>query len=176
MNRMLYSMTVAFLLVGVSPVHGQNSRVNWSTFDMGFAASASSSTATRSIVGQNFPGATRTGNSMVTGGFLADTLFRSFVVSVRDGEDVPTAFELNQNYPNPFNPSTTILYSLPVRSHVVLKVYNVIGEEVVTLVDELQEVGAKSVILSSDRLASGVYFYRIYAGEFSEVRKMLLLR
>ncbi len=163
-------------LIHTSPMWGQSSKVGWSAFDMGFAASASFNTVTRSIVGQNFPGATRTGNSMVTGGLLADTLFRSFVVSVRDDEDVPTAFELNQNYPNPFNPSTTIQYSIPVRSHVVLKIYNVIGQEVAMIVNEQQEVGSKSVTFASDRLASGIYFYRFNAGEFSKTRKMILLR
>ena len=169
-------MMIAFLVACVSAMHGQNSKVSWGTFDMGYAASMVSNSMTRSVVGQGFLGATKTGNSMVTGGFLADTLFRSFVVSVGEEENLPTVFDLSQNYPNPFNPSTTIQYSLPVQSHVVLKVYNVIGQEVATLMDKTQEAGFKSVVVNAGNWASGVYFYRILAGEYSGIRKMILLR
>jgi len=170
-------MTICFLLVSVIPVHGQNnSKVSWFSLDMGYAASTASNAMARGVVGQSLLGATKAGNTMVTGGFLADTLFRGFVVSVGEEENLPTVFELSQNYPNPFNPSTTIQYSLPVRSHVMLKLYNVIGEEVVTLVNDTQEAGFRSVVVSAANLASGVYFYRILAGEFSAVRKMMLLR
>lgn len=91
-------------------------------------------------------------------------------------DDMPTRFRLEQNYPNPFNPSTTILYSLPVRSHVVLKVYSIIGEEVATLADETQEAGFKSVVVDAGNLASGVYFYKLMSGGFVEIRRMLLIR
>jgi len=175
------------LLIYSSPMRGQNSKVSWWTFDMGFAASASSNTVTRSIVGQNFPGATRTGNSIVTGGFLADTLLRSFVVSVRDGgEDVPTEFELNQNYPNPFNPSTVIRFALPQASEVTLNVYDLLGRCVATLVDGEQSAGYHSVEWngtnsSGSKISSGVYFCRIEARSrdgmhVTSLKKMLMLK
>lgn len=87
-------------------------------------------------------------------------------------------FSLGQNYPNPFNPSTLITYSIPAASKVVLKVYNVIGNEIATLVNEKQEAGTYNVrfALSSDRLASGVYFYKLEAGSFSATKKMILIR
>jgi hypothetical protein len=89
---------------------------------------------------------------------------------------VPGSFALAQNYPNPFNPGTTIAYSLPVNAHVTLRVFNLIGQEVATLVNEEQKAGYRSVEWKPASIASGVYYYRIDAGSFSQVRKLLLLK
>ncbi len=99
---------------------------------------------------------------------------------------LPTAFALEQNYPNPFNPSTHISYALPVKSHVVLAVYDILGQVVETLVDGDQDAGVQSAAWNPDRAPSGVYFYRIQAtplgggvktpSAFDQVRKMILLR
>lgn len=88
----------------------------------------------------------------------------------------PTAFSLSQNYPNPFNPTTTICYELPQAAHVTLKVYNVLGQKVATLVDDVQAPGKKSTSLDGTNLPSGIYFYRIQAGSFNQVKKMLLVK
>jgi len=90
----------------------------------------------------------------------------------------PTDFALHQNYPNPFNPQTTIAFDLPKDAHVKLKLYNVLGQEIGVVLDERMEAGYHAVQISSnaDRLTSGVYFYRIAAGEFTSVRKMILLQ
>jgi probable HAF family extracellular repeat protein len=89
---------------------------------------------------------------------------------------VPSSFALHQNYPNPFNPSTTIGYELPVRSHVTLKVFDVLGREVATLVDGMEEAGHKAVSFHASSLPSGVYTYTIAAGTYRETMKMLLIR
>lgn len=94
---------------------------------------------------------------------------------------VPTRYMLEQNYPNPFNPSTTIRYSIPTDGQVTLKVYNVAGQEIATLVNEYKTAGRYEVVFDARNgagasLASGVYFYRINVGGFTETRKMLLLR
>ena len=89
---------------------------------------------------------------------------------------VPGKAELEQNYPNPFNPSTLINYSLPGSSHVFLKIYDVLGREVRTLVDEKQNAGSHNIIFQAADLPSGVYFYRLQAGTFSETKKLLLLK
>ncbi len=89
---------------------------------------------------------------------------------------VAPSFTLNQNYPNPFNPSTTIRYGLPRRSHVALAVFNTLGQKVSSLVEEEQAAGYHEVRFDGNGLASGVYFYRIQAGGFSQTRKMLIVR
>jgi hypothetical protein len=91
-------------------------------------------------------------------------------------KSVPAVFALNQNYPNPFNPATNLKYDLPVQSKVVLKVYNLLGQELATLVDEIQEPGYKSVNFNGDNLPSGIYFYKLSAGNYSSIKKMLLMK
>jgi hypothetical protein len=92
----------------------------------------------------------------------------------------PNAFALCQNFPNPFNPETQISYSLPKEAHVTLTIYSVLGQKVKTLVDELQDAGYKSVHWdgendSGNKVSSGIYFYRIQAGDYSQTRRMVLL-
>jgi hypothetical protein len=89
---------------------------------------------------------------------------------------MPTEFSLDQNYPNPFNPVTTIHYALPISGRVILRVYSVLGQEVATLVDEIQEAGFKSVEFDASQMTSGVYYYRIVAGEYNESKRMVLVK
>jgi hypothetical protein len=89
---------------------------------------------------------------------------------------VPISYSLSQNYPNPFNPSTTIRFALPKSGHVELKVYNTLGQEVATLVNEEKTAGTYSAQWNASSVASGVYFYRLKAGEYNETRKLLLMK
>ncbi len=89
---------------------------------------------------------------------------------------IPTDFSLAQNYPNPFNPSTIIEYTLSDRQFVTLKVFDILGREIKTLVNEEKPAGLYTVMFDADGLSSGIYFYKIQAGKFSETRKMVLLR
>ncbi|HEX7572690.1 MAG TPA: T9SS type A sorting domain-containing protein [Bacteroidota bacterium] len=88
---------------------------------------------------------------------------------------LPVSFSLDQNYPNPFNPTTTIRYALPARSYVTLSVFNTLGQQMATLVNDTQEAGYHEVRFDGASLASGVYFYRLKAGDFIQTRKLLLL-
>jgi hypothetical protein len=100
------------------------------------------------------------------------------VASVEQGSSrVPTSFSLRQNYPNPFNPSTTIEFDLPTKSHVTLKIYSVLGQEVAELVNEVREAGIQKVTYDAHQLASGLYFYKLTGdNKFSNTMKMLLLK
>jgi len=88
-----------------------------------------------------------------------------------DGDIGEKNFILEQNYPNPFNPSTVISYQLPVTSEVTLKVYNVLGNEVATLVDEYKPAGSYETKFDASGLASGIYFYQLKAGTFVQTNK-----
>lgn len=90
--------------------------------------------------------------------------------------NTPINFKLSQNYPNPFNPTTVISYQFPVAGYVSLKVYDILGREVATLVNQRQNPGQHQVTFNASNLASGTYFYRLRTGDFVQVKKMLLLK
>jgi hypothetical protein len=91
-------------------------------------------------------------------------------------EIAPSVFSLSRNYPNPFNPGTAISYQLPVNSFVTLKVYDVLGNEVATLVNEEKQVGEYEIEFDGSTLTSGIYFYQLQAGSFVETKKMMLMK
>ena len=96
--------------------------------------------------------------------------------AIDNSNSAPLSFRLYQNYPNPFNPSTTIKYSLPKEGIVTLKVYNVLGKEVKTLVNEFENAGVYNVSFNASELPSGIYFYRLISGNFTQVKKLILLK
>ncbi len=94
-------------------------------------------------------------------------------------DQLPFQFSLSQNFPNPFNPSTMIMYNLPSAAFVTLKVYNVLGKEVAVLVSQNQNSGQHMTVFDigkTNDMASGVYFYRLTAGSFTQTRKMMLVK
>ncbi|MGB5530727.1 MAG: T9SS type A sorting domain-containing protein, partial [Ignavibacteriaceae bacterium] len=91
-------------------------------------------------------------------------------------DEIPTKFLLSNNYPNPFNPSTKIKYSIPQSSNVIIKVFDILGNEIETLANEEKQTGTYDLTWYSKNLPSGVYFYQLRAGEFVQTRKMLLLK
>ncbi|NNG28111.1 MAG: T9SS type A sorting domain-containing protein [Ignavibacteriaceae bacterium] len=108
---------------------------------------------------------------------VLDNFFGDFTTSVERLEDLtPTRFELAQNYPNPFNPSTKIRFTIPEAGLVTLKVYNLLGEEVATLLNEEQTTGVYEVTFDAGQLSSGIYFYTINSGDFVASKKMILLK
>lgn len=92
------------------------------------------------------------------------------------GKVLPKEYSLSQNYPNPFNPSTVIEFALPKDAHVKLEVYNILGQKVATLVDEVRPAGYHSVKLDGTNLASGMYLYRLAAGQQTFLKKLLLMK
>lgn len=96
--------------------------------------------------------------------------------NVENEKEIPTNFELSQNYPNPFNPTTTINYQITKNDFVSLKVYDILGNEVATLVNEEKATGSYEINFDASSLSSGTYFYKLQAGSFIESKKMLLLK
>jgi hypothetical protein len=104
----------------------------------------------------------------------------SFVVNiptdVNSEKDTPFEFYLEQNFPNPFNPSTRISFALPKTIIVELKIFNLLGQEVATLLNEEKAAGTYEVNFDASNLSSGIYLYKIQAGHFVETKKMILLK
>ena len=107
---------------------------------------------------------------------LIDWLSIPVGIEETDPTMMPASFNLSQNYPNPFNPSTKITYALPNQSPVVIKVYDLTGQEVITLVDEVKEAGTYEINFDALNFSSGVYIYQMRAGDFSSVKKMSILK
>jgi hypothetical protein len=95
---------------------------------------------------------------------------------VANSNPPPIMFGLYQNYPNPFNPVTTISFQLPNRSFVSLKVYDVLGNEVKTLIEKEKSAGQYEIEFDGNELTSGIYFYQLIAGDYTETKKMVLLK
>jgi len=109
-------------------------------------------------------------------GHLGTIIATDNPVPVELGLSAPTEFSLEQNYPNPFNPQTTITYSIPSGRFVKLTVFNTTGEEIETLVNEYKTEGTHEITFNAENLPSGIYFYKIDAGDFSLAKKMVLLK
>ena len=111
------------------------------------------------------------------GWYIDDVRIEGIITEVDENENIyPSEFSLNQNYPNPFNPVTTIKFSIPKDSKVTLDVYDILGAQVKELKNEDMKPGYYEVELNASALASGVYFYRIKAGDFVQTKKMILLK
>lgn len=172
-------------LISISsvPTVAQNNAISWWAFDAGFEIPASSTGQIKSAVGQPFVGLARQSPNQIESGFLVDTLLRGTIVGVAEEEpSLPEVYSLSQNYPNPFNPVTRIQFSLPAESHVRLTVYNILGQEIASLINEPYQAGNYFVEWDAAHVSSGVYFYRIEAipvtstSPFVSLRKMMLLK
>lgn len=138
--------------------------------------SGTSKTITGLIANQTYYWRVKAGNISGWGPYSEGRNFIAITVGVRDERGIPTSFGVSQNYPNPFNPATTIEFAVPSESHVTIDVYNAIGERVATLLDEPRGAGYHRVSFDASSLPSGLYLYRMSAGQFTSVRKMLLMK
>lgn len=152
---------------------------NWSTLGSGVSGKIGSSLDTRvsalQVAGSKiYIGGTFTeaGNKPSYGFAVYDYL----ATSIADDKTIPNEFSLAQNYPNPFNPSTTISFTIPQSEFVTLKVYDILGREVATLVNENLTAGNHTYNFDASKLTSGVYFYKLQTGKFSETKKMILMK
>jgi len=107
----------------------------------------------------------------------ARTKYNSILTSVNDDlNPLPRKFELAQNYPNPFNPSTIIKFSIPSESYVNLKIYDMLGREVRTLLNEEKAPGTYAINFTAGNLPSGVYLYKLTAGNYTDTKKLILIK
>ena len=186
-GRGSWRMLFLFLLIlsPACPVGGggfsfsQSSRITWSSFDGGFGVSNSGNSQIVSSAGIPFTGSSVNGSSGILSGFL--TNYSVLITGIKEEQKlIPTVYMLNQNFPNPFNPSTVISWQLPDRSHVSLKIYDILGNEVATLINENREAGYYETTFNASSLASGMYIYRLSAsgraGNYFFTRKMLMIK
>jgi hypothetical protein len=146
--------------------------------------SQTNATDTLIIRGDSAASSTRSLYNTGSGWVAAGTNYRmrmivSYGTGVSDvatGDPLPETYALEQNYPNPFNPSTTIRFTIPAQQHVSLKIFNLLGQEVATLVDDNIIAGKHIVQWQPEQLASGTYFYRLEAGSFRESKKVVYLK
>jgi len=109
--------------------------------------------------------------------FINGSITIEAAVDVKESPDgLPLKYALYQNYPNPFNPVTTIRFDLPKEAHVTLKVYNILGQEIMTLVNEKREAGRYDVQLDAGSLPTGVYFYRFHANDYTMTKKFVVIK
>jgi hypothetical protein len=160
-----------------------NNEINWFVFNNGFGKQSNSTSKALSIVGQPIAGISNSDSSKFIAGFLSKYLAGGEVTSVEDDGSfqLPTVYKLYQNYPNPFNPVTKIQFSIPAHSEngiVILKIFDILGNEVAELVNEEKSPGNYVVEFNSANygLSSGVYFYRIQTDKFADTKKLMLMK
>ncbi len=100
----------------------------------------------------------------------------SSITSIEEKNTTPVGYILHQNYPNPFNPETKISFSLPKSTFVTLEIYNSLGQKVATLINNEMNSGSHKITFNASDLSSGIYYYKMQAGQFQSARKMLLLQ
>jgi hypothetical protein len=139
------------------------------------AANVSLFTDTKGVPGNDYFYRVRGYNSFVTSAYSNEVNLTITGIKA-NGTGIPDKFDVSQNYPNPFNPTTIITYQVPVSSVVTLKVYDMLGKEIRTLVNERKSAGFYSAVFVASNLPSGVYFYRMQAGKYSETKKLTVLK
>ncbi|OGU54299.1 MAG: hypothetical protein A2V66_13960 [Ignavibacteria bacterium RBG_13_36_8] len=115
-------------------------------------------------------------NTKLVQKLLEDSIAKMTVASVENNDEIPVVHNLSQNYPNPFNPTTTIKFTIPEASNIKIIIYNALGKEVKTLMDEFKERGSYTLEWNATNLSSGIYIYKMETQNFFDVKKMLLLK
>ncbi len=177
LHRMGVLVGLAILLVLQQPVRAQSVLHN-SVFSIGGGVTANGTYHLVASLGQPLVGQSANGTHGLHLGFWQAAVSIVRVDVEEDGleGEVPRQYHLHQNYPNPFNPETTLSYEVRAPAHVVLKVFNLLGQEVATLVDAQRAPGRHEVRFEARSLPSGTYFYRVEMGDFRDVKMMILLK
>ena len=150
-------------------------QIPYSVFSSMGGIQSNSNNMVYSTLGESVIGVASNSSNQLLSGFW-NVYKQNVVTAVEDDEIVPLEFRMEQNYPNPFNPSTIIRFSVSEKSNVVLKVYDILGSEVATLVNNDMDIGRYEVEFRADNYSSGIYIYKISAGDFVSTKKMILLK
>ena len=175
MERFKYFLM--FCILGLTSTAGlAQNKITSSVLGSGGTTTSGNNHRIVGTLGQNLIGVSSNANNTSSAGFWDQPTDLITSVEQIENDLLPTEFRLEQNYPNPFNPSTTIQFSLPKTSNVTIRIYDILGREVATLLDEEYQPGQYKIIFEAGQLASGLYMYRIQAGDFRETKKLMLLR
>ena len=157
------------------PALPQSSKIVWSGFVSGFGNSVNSTSILLNSSGELFSGSAQNNSSKIISGFL--TFREAHLTGIKNEQSIiPAVWKLEQNYPNPFNPSTTIKYQVPAAGYVSLKIYDILGREILTLVNENKQAGYYEARFDAVRFPSGVYIYELRSKYYSSDKKMMLLK
>ncbi len=170
--RFLIFASAGFLRI--IPLMAQDEQINWFAFTGGGGMLNSSENSVVSSVGQNFAGLSTAEDNRVTSGFWNSQV--SLSTAVKDLNGSQPGFILNQNYPNPFTTVTTISWQIPVSSKVTLEIYDILGNKIKSLVNEYQSPGNYQADFYNETLPSGLYVIRLKAGNFTDSKRMNLIR
>jgi len=173
MKNKIISVVIVFMFL-ISTTFSQY-QISNSVVGGGGNTTANANYNFNSTVGEPFIGKSNNTVNQQAAGFWY-VYQQQTITDVEDDETIPTEFKLEQNYPNPFNPSTKIKFAVPERSNVLIKIYDILGSEVATLVNKEMEVGRYDVEFNAGGYSSGIYLFRMEAGNYVNTKKMILLR
>ena len=167
--------SVLVLLFFISPILIAQHNIPISVISSGGEKQSNTDYSLVGSLGQIAAGSTSSSNHQVQTGFWY-LYYQDVIVNVEDEDLLPITYKLEQNFPNPFNPSTIIKFAVPERSCVLIKIYDILGSEVTTLVNEELDAGWYEKIFDAVSLSTGVYIYRMKAGNYVSTKKMLMIK
>lgn len=172
MKKLILATAILFFLL---PLQAQQYGIKHGHIGNGAGTALNTSNAVKATIGQPVQGIALNISNIAYAGFWH--IYPRTLVGIGDlPVNTIREFELFQNYPNPFNPATKIRYAVPQRENVRLEIYNVLGQRVAVLVNEVRNPGIYTVDFNASQLATGLYVYRMQAGNFHSIKKMLLTK
>jgi hypothetical protein len=168
------SLVFSLLLTTLLQTFSQN-QISFAVNGNGGGIQANSSYVFVGTIGQSSIGKGENTINQSQAGFWA-MYYQNIISKVEDDEILPNQFMLEQNYPNPFNPSTIIKFGIPERANVVIKIYDILGSEVITLINQEIDIGWYEVQFNASNYSSGIYIYRMQAGNYISTKKMLMIK
>lgn len=173
MKKQLGILSIVIVMIITQSSYAQY-KLKSGSFGNGCAVSTNTANQVTGIAGQTFTDPASNAQYTAQAGFWFSV---KMIIGLEDLDNhSPEIFQLKQNYPNPFNPLTRIHYSVPKTVNVKITVYNVLGQQVAVLVDKQKVAGKYEALFDASQLSSGMYIYKINAGEFSAVHKMILMK